>query len=232
MALRSLTAQTDLVVVNRPARPEADRVVLTADRGKFWLSGHSRHWPAAPGPVKGRARLSFRPGNLGGELVDWHPHPVVSLGSAGLAMVDNWLSWLNRRLEVTAVSPQPDSNLETSRFWSVFEAAFGLLAAGRAAELAGAYFYLRVFDLTGQSFQLAQSSGRRSLTGDRFRFNPEQCCFEPAAAGRYRQRHIKLLRCLTAVEPRLVAQITTSDRLLAETWQLIQGHPGYLAPTS
>ncbi len=232
MALRSLTAQTDLVVVNRPSQPKSDRVVLTADRGKFWLSGNSRHWPVAPRPVKGRARLSFWPGHLNGKLVDWHPHPVVSLGPAGLVMVDNWLSWLNWRLEVTAVSPQSDSNLETSRFWSVFEAAFGLLAARRATELAGAYFYLQVFDLTGQSFQLAESSSRRPLAGNRFRFDPERCCFEPAIGGRYRQRHIKLLRCLMVVEPRLVAQITTSDRLLAETWQLIQGHPGYLGSTS
>ena len=224
---RPLMLQTDLVVVNRPSRPDRDRVVLTADRGKFWLASDSQFWPDNDWPVHGQARISFWPRQLKGELVGWQSAPSVELNSAAATMVSDWLAWLNRQLEVTQVSFQPDPDLDSSRCWRIFSGAMDLLDLRGSVELAGAYFYLQVFDLTGQAFQLVESSDRRPLVGDRFRFNSEQCCFEPAPRGSYSQRHIKLLRCLTAVEPRLVAQISAPGRLLSETWQLIQGHPAY-----
>lgn len=224
--VRPLTIETGLVVVNRPEQGR-DRVVLTADRGKFWLAGNSRLWQRSQWPVRGRGRISFWPKQLKGELAGWQPEPDPGLEPAAAEMVAGWLSWLNRQLEITPVNQQPDPDLDTSRCWRIFSGSMELLKLRGSAELAGAYFYLQVFDLTGQAFQLMESSDRQPLSGDRFRFNSEQCCFEPAVAGRYGQRHIKLLRCLAAVEPRLVAQISAPGRLLAETWRLIQAHPSY-----
>lgn len=225
----SLTAQTDLVVTNRPARPDADRVVLTADRGKFWLAGNSPLWPRQDPPVRGRATVTFWPGHLKGELVDWRPDPPAILDPRERSMVASWLDWLNRQLEITPVSPEADASSEASQFWRVFTGAWSLLGGQQSPELAGAYFYLRVFELTGQSFQLVESSDRQPLTGERFRFNADHCCFEPSPGGRYGQNHIKLLRSLTAVEPDLIARISASKRLVSDAWQLIKGHPGYLA---
>ena len=224
-----LVAQTNLVVVNRPARPEADRVILTADRGKFWLAGDSPLWAGQDYPVLGWAEITFWPGHLKGELIGWRADSTAILDLREQSMVAGWLDWLNRRLEITPVSLESDSGSESSQFWRVFSGAWSLLCARRVPELAGAYFYLRVFELTGQSFQLVESSNRQPLVGKRFRFNSDQCCFEPAAGGRYSQGHIKLLRYLTAVEPGLVARISAPKRLVSDTWQLVRGHPGYLA---
>lgn len=144
-------------------------------------------------------------------------------------MVADWLDWLNRQLEVTPVGLKADPDSESSLFWRAFSGAWSLLARRHSPELAGSYFYLQVFELTGQSFQLVESSDRQPLAGERFRFNPDRCCFEPSPRGRYGQNHIKLLRYLTAVEPGLVARVSASQKLLADTWQLIKGHPGYTA---
>lgn len=229
MARSPIKAWTDLVVVNRLSRSGADRVVLTADRGKFWLAGDSPLWPSSDFPVRGRAEVSFWPGHLKGELADWQPAATAILDSRERAMIDDWLGWLNRQLEITPVSLEADLNLEPSRFWQVFDSAWSLFTSRRIPELAGAYFYLKVFDLTGQSFQLTESSNRQPLAGDRFKFNSDQCCFEPAVRGRYSQSHIKLLRYLTAVEPSLVARISAPQKLMADAWNLIKTHPGYIA---
>ena len=224
-----LLAQTRLLVVNRPAKPEADRVVLTADRGKFWLAGDSPFWADQSYPVLGQAEITFWPGHLKGELVGWQPDSTAILDLRGQSMVASWLDWLNRRLEITPVSQEADSSSESSQFWQVFSGAWLLLSARQSLELAGAYFYLRVFELTGQSFQLVESSNRQPLAGERFRFNLDQCCFEPDSRGRYSQGHIKLLRYLTAVEPSLVARVSAPKKLVSDTWQLVKGHPGYTA---
>ena len=167
---RLQTTQTDLVVVNRLAAVGADRVVLTSDRGKFWLAGDNPLWADCGFPIRGRATLTFWPGHCKGRLDSWSTNSTTRLDQQYHSLVSGWLDWLNRHLEVTQVSLKADTNTESGRFWQVFDSAWSLLDSRQIPELAGAYFYLRVFELAGQSFQLAESSNRQPLTGDRFSF--------------------------------------------------------------
>ena len=132
-----------------------------------------------------------------------------------------FMFWLYRHIEPMA----------GQEYFPVFLAALRLLEAQQSDQLAFCYFYLRIFDLYGASFQLVVDKNNRPLaSAAAYSFDSSSLSFYDDPKGVYRQDHIKLMRLLLSVDWQVLLRIKVAKGLIDAIAQLIKNHPVYIEP--
>ena len=224
---------TPSLVLRRIHYAEADRIitVLSETNGKITLiaKGSRRLRSKLAGGIEPLSlnEMTFAPAKkeinllVSAQMVQAYPKLLADFSRNQQA--HRFMFWLYKYIEPMA----------GQEYFPVFLSALQLLNSDQVDQLAFCYFYLRIFDLYGASFELVVGPDNKALTpAEAYAFDTSSLSFYVAPKGAYSQSHIKLMRLLLSVDWQVLLRLKVERELLDNIAQLIKGHPVYAEPSS
>jgi DNA repair protein RecO (recombination protein O) len=210
--------RTKAIVLRRTNYGESDRIVqlLTPYRGRVGV--------IAKGVRKGRSKLA---GGL--ELFSVCDVTVrAGKGDLGLltsARIDTFYGDILQDYErlqlgyefIKEVSKATETVAEPEFFELLNVGLASLHELSVPRELVEIWFRLQLAVLLGGALNLTTTAGNKPLaSGERYNFDFDEMHFTAHASGRFSEDHIKLLRLLTAKDPRVVTRVGGIEKLFED----------------